>query len=156
MLRAATAILACLALLALGCGGREDSTPVACLEGADVYEDALTAAPGQVLLDGETPISACLTENQDGGDLAEVGAAMVGAATSLNAEGRAEPGSAANLELGYLVGAAERGADGTEGIHADLVRRLAVAARYAPGKQPLSTAFLETYREGFDAGRAGG
>lgn len=155
MLRAAIATLACMVLLA-GCGGREESTPVACVGGASAYEDALRAAPGEVLLQGETPISDCLTENQEGGDLATVGAAMVEAATSLNGEARDEPGGEANLELGYLIGAAERGAAQTEGIHADLLRRLAVAARYAPGRQALSPAFLATYREGFDAGRAGG
>ncbi len=59
-------------------------------------------------------------------------------------------------ELGYLLGAAERGAERTEGIHADLVRRLAVAARYAPGRTPLPPAFLTTYRQGYDAGHARG
>ena len=58
---------------------------------------------------GETPISDCLTENQQAGDLATVGVAMVTAATRLNAEARAEPGGAANLQLGYLLGAAKRG-----------------------------------------------
>ena len=49
-----------------------------------------------------------------------------------------------------------RGSEETEGIHSDLVRRITVAARYAPGKEPLSEEFLATYREGFDAGRSGG
>jgi hypothetical protein len=146
--------LAC--LLAAGCGGRDESTPVACLEGPDAYEKALAAAPGEVLLAGDTAISDCLAENQDAGDLSRVGEAMVEAATSLNAEARREPGGDANLQLGYLLGAAERGAAQTEGIHADLVRRLTVAARYAPGEQPLSQRFLAAYREGFDAGRSGG
>ncbi|HXS46126.1 MAG TPA: hypothetical protein VN756_01535, partial [Solirubrobacterales bacterium] len=71
----------------------------------------------------------------------------------LNAEARAEPGGAANLELGYLLGAAQSGADGTDGIHAELIRRLSAAARYSPDNRPLSPRFLRTYREGFDAGR---
>ena len=86
----------------------------------------------------------------------QVGEALVEAATGLNAEAREEPGGEANLQLGYLLGAAARGGEETEGIHSDLVRRLSVAARYAPGKQPLSAAFLAAYREGFDAGRSGG
>lgn len=152
------AIAACLAALltAAGCGGHDDSTPVACLEGSGAYLSALEAAPGKVRLAGETPISDCLAENQQGGDLATVGEAMVEAATRLNAAARAEPGGAANLQLGYLLGAAARGAEETEGIHADLVRRLTVAARFAPGAEPLSREFLRTYREGFDAGRARG
>jgi hypothetical protein len=150
--------LACLAaLLVAGCGGREDpSTPVACLEGSQAYVRALAKAPAAVKLGGETPIEDCLAESQSGGDLATVGEAMVEAATELNAEARADPGGQATLELGYLIGAAERGAEQTEGIHSDLIRRLVVAARFAAGDEPLSPAFLATYKEGFDAGRAGG
>lgn len=154
-------VLACLsvaviALAALGCGSQGDSTPVACLEGAGAYEKALQDAPGEVLLSGETPISDCLASNQSGGDLARVGEAMVETATTLNAEAREEDGGQPAVELGYLLGAAQRGAEDSEGIHADLVRRLTVAARFAPGKEPLSPEFLSAYREGFDAGRQQG
>lgn len=158
-MRAAIAIsLFCaMALFAAACGSqKDDSTPVACLEGTDAYLSALRAAPGAVTLGGETPISDCLAENQQAGDLATVGEALVAAATKLNSEARANPGGDANLELGYLLGAAERGAEKTEGIHADLIRRLAVAARFAPADDPLPAAFLDTYREGFDAGHEGG
>jgi hypothetical protein len=149
--------LACLAALLGGCGeGRDTETPVACLEGAKAYERALAKAPGAVALAGETPIEDCLAENQSGGDLTAVGEAMIATATALNAEARHDPGGQATLELGYLIGAVERGADKTEGIHADLIRRLTVAARFAPGKMPLSPAFLATAKEGFDAGRDGG
>jgi hypothetical protein len=157
-MRAPIAIaLACLlAALGAGCGSQDDSTPVACLEGSNVYVGALAAAPGAVKLAGETPISECLAENQQGGDLATVGEALVETATELNGEARDVPTSPAALRLGYLIGAAQRGADSTEGIHADLLRRLTVAARYAPGREPLPPAFLSGYRQGFDAGHAGG
>jgi hypothetical protein len=139
-----------------GCGGRGDpSTPVACLEGAGVYLSALAEAPGEVKLNGETPIGDCLAENQQGGDLATVGEAMIDAATKLNAEARANPEGPAALRLGYLLGAAERGAEQTEGIHAELIRRLTVAARYSP-EGPLPAAFVAAYRDGFDAGRDSG
>jgi hypothetical protein len=146
---------ACLTFAA-GCGSQDESTPVACLEGPAAYEKALAAAPGEVLLGGETPISDCLVRNQQGGDLATVGEAMVTVATKLNAEARAEPGGDANLQLGYLLGAAGRGASQSDGIHAELVRRLAAAARYSPDNRPLPPAFIRTYREGFDAGEARG
>jgi hypothetical protein len=139
-----------------GCGSTDSSTPVACLEGAGPYLVALKSAPGTVKLKGETPISGCLVENQPGGDLATVGTAMVGAATKLNAEARAEPGGAGNVELGYLLGAAQRGAGSTDGIHAELIRRLTAAARYSPDNQPLPATFLDAYRRGFDAGHARG
>jgi hypothetical protein len=152
----AIALALLLAAIAGGCGKQDDSTPVACKEGAGVYRDALAAAPDAVELEGATPIDECLAENQQSGDLAAVGTALVEAATELNAEARERPSSDAALRLGYLIGAAQRGAERTEGIHADLIRRLTVAARYAPGRQPLSPAFLAAYRRGYDAGHDGG
>ncbi len=139
-----------------GCGGPDGETPVACLDGPGAYLSALGDAPGSVRLSGEVSISDCLAQNQTGGDLATVGTTMVTAATKLNAEARANPGDDANLQLGYLLGAAERGAEGTEGIHAELIRRLSAAARYSPDNRPLPPRFLHTYREGFDAGRSSG
>ena len=142
--------------LVAGCGNSDESTPVACLEGAGAYERALKAAPDEVLLEGETPISECLPRNQSGGDLSRVGEALIVTATKLNAEAREDPGGDAALQLGYLLGAVQRGSEESEGIHSDLLRRLVVAARFAPGRQPLSQEFRAGYREGFDAGRAGG
>lgn len=147
--------LSAFAVLA-GCGSTDSSTPVACLEGARPYLQALEGAPGTVRLAGDTPISECLVENQPGGDLATVGTAMVAAATKLNTEARAEPGGAANVELGYLLGAAQRGADRTDGIHAELIRRLSAAARYSPDNRALPATFLDAYQRGFDAGHTRG
>jgi hypothetical protein len=154
--RVTMVLLAAACFAAIGCGEPSDSTPVACLEGPGAYVKALAAAPGAVRLNGETPISDCLAENQKAGDLATVGTALVAAATRLNAEARAEPGGNANQRLGYLLGATERGAQDTNGIHADLIRRLVAAARYTPDNRPLPPTFLRTYREGFDAGEARG
>jgi hypothetical protein len=154
--RRLTISLVALTLFAAGCGKGGDSTPAACLEGAGAYLRALKNAPGEVELTNSTQISDCLAENQSGGDLANVGAAMLDAATELNAAARAEPGGSANVQLGYLLGAAQRGAAGTEGIHAELIRRLSAAARYSPDNRPLPAAFTRTYREGFDAGHSRG
>jgi hypothetical protein len=149
-------VLGLLAIAASGCGRPDDSTPAACLEGAPAYLHALGDAPGKVELGGTAPISSCLAQNQTGGDLATVGDAMLTAAVKLNAEARDGPGGAANLQLGYLLGAAQRGADGTEGIHAELIRRLSAAARYNPDNRPLPAIFLHTYSAGFEAGQAHG
>ncbi|HEY1853821.1 MAG TPA: hypothetical protein VGG40_04475 [Solirubrobacterales bacterium] len=147
---------AALAFLLAACGGSEPSTPSACFEGAATYEQALEAAPDEVLLAGETPISDCFAENQGAGDLAQVGETLIETATRLDAEAREEPGGKANVELGYLLGAASAGAEDTQGIHENLLRRLEVTARYAPGGQTLPPAFARAYRQGFDAGREGG
>lgn len=144
-------------LIALaGCGGPGDSTPVACLEGAPAYLRALEDVPREVGLGGTTPISECLAENQSGGDLAAVGDAMLTATTKLNAEARAEPGGAASRQLGYLLGAAQRGAERTAGIHTELIRRLSAAARYSPENRSLPAAFYRTYRAGYSAGNEHG
>jgi hypothetical protein len=156
MRSAASLLLVALALIAVGCGSQDDSTPVACLEGAAAYEKALRDAPGEVLLQDETPISDCLASNQTAGDLSQVGEAMVETATSLSSQARQEDGADAAVQLGYLIGAAQRGAETSEGIHSDLVRRLTVAARYAPDKEPLSSAFIRSYEAGYAAGRRAG
>ncbi len=142
--------------IAVGCGATDEGTPVACREGSKVYLAALADAPSAVKLRGETPISGCLVENQQAGDLATVGTTMVTVATRLNAEAREHPGGDANVQLGYLLGAAQRGADRTDGIHAELLRRLSAAARYSPDNRPLPATFPEAYQRGFDAGEAGG
>jgi hypothetical protein len=158
MRKASTIALAvALAGLALAaCGSTDESTPVACLEGSGPYLKALEDAPGAVELAGETRISECLTENQGSGDLTRVGTGLLDAVTKLNSEARRDPGGEANLELGYLLGAAHRGAEQTEGIHAELLRRLLAAARYSPAGEPAPATFLESFEEGFGAGRRKG
>ena len=149
-------LVASIAVIAAGCGGTSDATPVACLDGPGAYVGALGDAPGEVRLSGEVPISDCLAKNQNGGDLAAVGTAMVSAATELNAEARADPGGAANLQLGYLLGAAQRGGrrDRRHPRRADPPPRRRRPLQ--PRQPPLSPQFLRTYRRGYDAGHARG
>lgn len=145
--------LACAAALLAGCSSSEDEeTPSACFAGSAEYLSALEAAPGEVRLEGETPISDCLIPDQQGGELAQVGGEMVLAATELNRAARRDPTGDAAIQAGYLVGAVERGA---EGIHADLVRRLNSAARYSP-EGLLPAEFERTFGEGYAAGKESG
>jgi hypothetical protein len=150
-------LIAGLALALSGCGGDEDiQTPVACLGDASVYAQALESAPGEVLLEGETPISECLVENQAEGDLGTVGEQLVAVATDLNAEAREDPGGDATVQLGYLVGAVQEGASATSGIHEDLVLRLDAAARFSESGKPLPVEFERAFGEGYAAGQASG
>jgi hypothetical protein len=151
----ATAIVAALALAIAGCSSQEDEeTPSACLVEAPGYLEALRAAPGEVLLGGTTQISDCLTPEQEGGELAQVGSAMIAAATELNGEGRADPGGPAPVQLGYLSAAVARGADS---IHVDLARRVTTAAQFSPGgSDTLSAEFLRGFGRGYEAGRETG
>jgi hypothetical protein len=147
-----------LLLVVAGCSSDDDepTTPVACLQPAAGYLQALEAAPAAVRLDGTTPISDCLTRGQGSGELANVGESMVSAATQLNAGARRAPGSPASLQLGYLVAAVEKGAAETGGIHADLVRRLQTAAQFSGGRGQPPASFQRAFGRGFAAGQASG
>src|SRR5690242_9542950 len=82
---AAALLLALAALVAAGCGAKQnDLAPAACLASNEGYLRALEAAPAQVRLAGSTPISDCLVPEQDAGQLANIGHEMVVAATKLN------------------------------------------------------------------------
>lgn len=132
-------LIACLALAA--CSQEDETTPSACLQGRDAVLEALEAAPDPVRLDG-TPLSECLSDTTDGGELQEIGAAYVGAAAMLADRGEA-------LQLGYLIGAVKRSEAGAQGIGYELGRRLqGEAARVPRG----SKAFARGRRAGLEGG----
>jgi hypothetical protein len=109
-------------VLAIGCGNDEHRVPVACLDGN--LAEALAQAPGDVRLDGDTKLSDCFTRNADPAEIQQVGAVFIAAAEKLSARARAEPHSAAALQLGYLIGAVRHGAGHTQGIHYETERRV--------------------------------
>jgi hypothetical protein len=154
--RRAAPLLISFALVAAGCGSSDGgaTTPTACLAPAATYLKALEAAPGPVRLSGETPISDCLVDDQSAGDLGDVGASLVKAATVLSAAAQRHPGSEETVRLGYLVGAVEKGASETSGIHTDLVRRIQSASRYLKGGGQSSLGLA--YARGYEAGRSDG
>ena len=156
MRRAALPTLLILIAASGGCGSDEDSTPVACLSGPGAFSTALGSAPAPVRLADDVPISGCLVPNQSGGDLADVGGDLVVVATRLNAAARKDPGGASTVQLGYLVGAVERGAEETSGIHSELVRRLRAAALFGPAGKPPPPPFDQAYEKGYAAGRDDG
>jgi hypothetical protein len=155
VVRRASALMIPLAVLVAGCGSSDGgTTPAACLAPAATYLKALEAAPDPVRLAGETPISGCLVEDQSAGDLADLGASLVRAATLLSAGAQRDPGGEQTLRLGYLVGAIQEGASETSGIHTDLVRRIEASPRYLKGRGTSS--FDLAYARGYAAGRSGG
>ena len=157
-MRGTIALLAALlaAPLAAGCGEDEASTPAACLAGATAFLQALEAAPGEVRLDGGTPISECLVDDQAAGELSQVSEGVVGAASDLNRRLVDEFDRDTAIRLGYLVGAVQEGAATTGGIHRDLVIRLDAAARTTGGGGPLGVEFERAFGEGYGAGQATG
>ena len=154
--RRAALLLIVLALVTAGCGSSDGAanTPTACLAPAATYLRALEAAPGPVRLSGSTPISDCLVEDQSAGELADVGASLVKAATLLSAAAERHAGAEQALRLGYLVGAVEEAASETSGIHTDLVRRIQAATRILTRGGRSSVA--RAYARGYEAGRRDG
>ena len=143
------ALALAIALALTGCSDSGDeAVPVACKEGPDAVRAALARAPEQVELGG-TPLSQCFTRGASGADLQQVGAAYVAAAARLADEARLRPEGAGALRLGYLVGAARRGASGTQGVHEELMRRI---------EQELIRVDTGSaaYRRGYEAGRSRG
>jgi hypothetical protein len=139
-----------IALAIGGCSSGDDSppAPVACKEGPDAVRAALARAPARVELDG-TPLSECFTRGSSAADLQEVGASYVAVASGLADEARLRPDGPAALRLGYLVGAARRGASETQGVHEELMRRIEQELAGVDRRSPQ-------YRRGYEAGRAHG
>jgi hypothetical protein len=140
----APALLA-MALAVGGCGNGDHAVPVACKGGTGPVRAALARAPARVDLDG-TRLSDCFTRSSDPADIQQVGAAYVAAAAGLADGARLRPEGPEALRLGYLVGAARRGAGRTQGVHDELVRRI---EQELGGVNTRSAA----YRRGYGAGR---
>lgn len=166
-------LLPVLVLPFAACGKQEPvTTPVACLEGEQSWLDALKTidASGlgpveeQVLLGGETPISDCLPADQPAGQQQTVGQTAVEIATylghaartngNLNVDGEWGSFAAPAREAGYLVGALERGAEGSQGIHATLIERVRTAA--TNGLERMSSNEKDAYEFGYEAGLESG
>ena len=141
-------------LIGAGCGSSdEEDAPAACLATGDAYRQALQAAPGAVRLEGDVPISDCLTPSQGTGELENIGQEMIVTATRLNAEARRDPAGSAAVELGYLIGAVSKGADSA---HTDLVRRLTASAQFSETGETLPPEFQQAFGRGYTAGLQSG
>jgi hypothetical protein len=85
------------------------------------------------------------------GDLQSVGAVLAQAADQLLHRAARAPSAA--LELGYLIGAVERGGRRTNGVSAELVRRVEQDGGALDRARAATTTAL---RQGLAAGRASG
>ena len=109
------ALTICLVGVALaGCGGRSDATPVACLEGASAYLDALGAAPGEVKLNGRRADQRLPGREPEGENSQPSPRRWGPRRPSSTPRPEPSPAGALNLKLGYLIGAAQKGAEGPE------------------------------------------
>ena len=120
-------VVCTLALLALtGC---EKRTPPAqaCIQAqpADVLQ-ALRHAPDHVTLIDGTPLSQCVRRTIDDSRLQALGATLTSAADALARQMRTS--DAAAFQLGFLIGAIDRGARQAAGLQGELANRIAGAA----------------------------
>ena len=127
-----TGVVCVLALLAFGgCGGRTPPAQV-CMEAqpGDVMQ-ALTHAPRHVALADGTSLSQCVRRTIDDSRLQALGATLTLAADEL--AGRMRSSDAAAFQLGFLIGAVDRGADQAAGLQEELTNRIAGAATGVDG-----------------------
>ena len=148
--RCALLALLIAALATLGCGRNESPPPPGC---ADAQQGlaALREAPAAARLENGTALSKCVEQAFSDADIQSVGLAFTTMADRLARE--AATSDAAALEMGYLVGATRKGAAHTNGIHAELVRRIEQATLLddaAPASRQAA------YRRGLAAGHARG
>lgn len=131
-------IVACvLVALALGSCGSGAPLPRGCSDArtADVLR-ALRRAPRDVALQDGTRLSTCVERAVGDVDLQVVGATFTAAADRLAR--RLDTSTSAAVQLGFLIGAAERGAARTPGVQTELAARLASAAGLDGGPHPAA------------------
>jgi hypothetical protein len=146
----ALAALGATATAAAGCGaGDPPPLDARCTESPGVIERALARAPQPVTLASGTRLSECVSHARSDADLQTAGAVLTRAADDLASRARRGDTGAA-LGLGYLVGAARRGAKRTAGIHAELQRRVESSARVVvdTGAGPVADALERGIRAG--------
>jgi hypothetical protein len=115
-----------------GCGDDQAQLSVLCTEGQAPIERALRRAPGPVALADGTRLSQCVANARDIGELQSFGFIVSRLADRL--ADRAPADRAAALQLGYLIGAARRGAQHSQGVPDELVHRLEATARRLPDR----------------------
>ena len=112
-------------LVTVGCGKEEEDPklPAVCSAGPGQVRAALMGAPGRVTIEG-TPISNCFIRAADAADVQLVGSTLLAVAAPLAERAQRDPDGDAALQLGYLIGAIQRGTKSKQGIYAESVRRL--------------------------------
>ena len=121
-MRRLLALVALASLLHAGCREKDATYPAECSDGPRAVRAALARAPdGEVAIEGTVKLSECLVPSNDAGPLASFGGSAMEVAAPLAARA-ARGDERAALQLGYLHGALQRGAD--PGVHDELLFRL--------------------------------
>jgi hypothetical protein len=153
-MRCSAALAVGLALAMGACTKDDPPMPYAC-SGTDQagYERALQAAPATVRLPGGVAISDCLRKVRTDAELQNLGAVVHVVAERLADRVRDDGDLAAARQLGYLAAAVDTGAASSNGISAELARRVSVAAT---GLSEVSPAVARALTAGQAAGAQDG
>lgn len=137
--------------LLAGCG-EEEPLPQSCVQAnpAEVLS-ALRRAPGRVVaLPDGTLLSACIDRAESDAELQTLGISFVTVADRLGAQ--VERDRDAAFRLGFLLGAAERGAGPTGGTQAELVQRLEQAVAFRTDDAARNAEVMRGVAAGREAG----
>ncbi len=107
-----------------GCGASTAPVSSACTESEEAIRAALRTAPGAVRLTDGSRLSQCIRSGTGEADLLDVGMTFTRTADGLRVQAREKQDEAAAVQLGYLVGATRKGAAETNGVMAELQRRV--------------------------------
>lgn len=132
------------------CGVDRAEMPPGCRTGAPSIQRALRTAPAPVRLPGGATLSQCVERALTDADLQNTGALFTAVADRLARD--VPRRDAAAVQLGYLVGATERGAQRTNGVGAELVNRMDGVLGLSGGPRERRAGFAR----GRAAGRTGG
>ncbi len=140
---AATAAGLATALLTLGCGARATPISAACTGETGPIVTALRTAPGVVRLGDGSRLSRCIRDGTDDAELQDVGMSFHTVAEDLRVKAREGGDAAAAVQLGYLVGATRAGAKRTNGVMAELQRRIELVGGRLQDEAPALAAAVQ-------------
>lgn len=128
------ALTAFAAVLLLASCSNEQPPPSACAQAASAdVQEALRGAPERAVLSDGTLLSTCVDRAEDDAALQTLGLSLVAVADRLAEKVATSPRAA--FELGFLIGAAERGAGPSGGTQAELVQRLEQTVSFRTGSK---------------------
>lgn len=149
------AFLASLSVLSLtACGDERPTVSELCLVDPVPIERALenAATGGPVVLPDGTSLSDCAERVVKDADLQRLGVVLTTAADHLVERVEERQDAAAARQLGWLVGATERGAARTNGLSLELARRVGLVAGRLELAPPLAAALAAGRADGKRAG----
>lgn len=141
------------AMVASGCGATSAPLSAACTGGQQTIRRALRSAPRPVRLPDGSRLSQCIRTGTDQADLMDVGASFTSVADALRDRAREQRDVAAAVQLGYLVGATRKGAGRTNGVMAELQRRIELVGGRLQDEVP---ALADAVQRGLTAGEQRG